>query len=129
MMMDRREFLLGSIGAGIAAARGGGFATAQETESIRAMLKQPVGANAKVVGMVAVTVDERSIRKATFGSSGVPGLTLGSDTVLLQLRVLRLRGHEDGNVKVGVFPKSEEVLEGFPRFHRVTRDLGTARQT
>ena len=29
MMMDRREFLLGSIGAGIAAALGGGFATAQ----------------------------------------------------------------------------------------------------
>jgi hypothetical protein len=29
-MMDRREFLLGSIGAGIAAAGGGGFATAQK---------------------------------------------------------------------------------------------------
>ncbi len=80
-MMDRREFLLGSIGAGFAAAHGGGFATAAETESIRAMLKQPVGANEKVVGMVAVTVDERGTRKAIFGSSGVPGLNLGSDTV------------------------------------------------
>jgi serine-type D-Ala-D-Ala carboxypeptidase/endopeptidase len=81
MMMDRREFLLGSIGTGIAAAHGGGFATAQDTESIRAMLKQPVGVNEKVIGMVAVTVDERGTRKATFGSSGVPGLNLGSDTV------------------------------------------------
>ena len=81
MMMDRREFLLGSIGAGIAAAHGAGFATAQDTESIRAMLKQLVGVNEKVVGMVAVTVDERGTHMATFGSSGVPGLTLGSDTV------------------------------------------------
>jgi CubicO group peptidase (beta-lactamase class C family) len=80
-MMDRREFLLGSIGAGFAAAHGGGFATAQDTESIRAMLKQPVGVNEKVIGMVAVTVDERGTRKAIFGSSGVPGLNLGSDTV------------------------------------------------
>jgi len=81
MPMDRREFLLGSIGVGIAAVHGGGFATAQDTESIRVMLKQPVGVNEKVIGMVAVTVDERGTRMATFGSSGVPGLTLGSDTV------------------------------------------------
>jgi D-alanyl-D-alanine-carboxypeptidase/D-alanyl-D-alanine-endopeptidase len=80
-MIDRREFLLGSIATGISAARGGLCETAPETESIRAMLKQTVGANEKVVGMVAVTVDERGIPKATFGSSGVPGLALGSDTV------------------------------------------------
>jgi CubicO group peptidase (beta-lactamase class C family) len=80
-MMDRREFLLGSIGAGITAAGGGSFARAQETDSIRAMLKQTVGVNEKVVGMVAVTVDEHGIHKATSGSSGVPGLTLGSDSV------------------------------------------------
>lgn len=79
--MDRREFLWVSIGAGIAAARGRVFAKAQETESIRAMLKQVVGVNGNVVGMVAVTVDEYGVRKATFGSSGVPGLVLDSDTV------------------------------------------------
>ena len=80
-MMHRREFLLGSIGAGIAAL-GGRCATAPEAESIRALLKQPVGANEKVVGMIAVTIDERGTRMATFGSSGVPGLALGSDTVI-----------------------------------------------
>jgi len=80
-MMDRREFLLGSIAAGIAVAHGGGFAAAQDTGSIRAMLKQLVGVNEKVVGMIAVTVNERGTHMATFGSSGVPGLTLGSDTV------------------------------------------------
>lgn len=79
-MMDRREFLLGSIAAAIAA-HGGLRATAPEIESIRAMLKQSVGGNEKVVGMIAVTVGERGTRMATFGSSGVPGLALGSDTV------------------------------------------------
>ena len=81
MPMDRREFLLGGIGVGIAATLGGGRAIAKQTESIRAMLKQLVGANEKVVGMIAVTVDERGTRMATFGSSGIPGLTLGTDTV------------------------------------------------
>ena len=79
-MMNRREFLLGSIAAGIATP-GGNCATAPETESIRAMLKQPVGVNEKAVGMIAVTVDQRGTRMATFGSSGVTGLTLDSDTV------------------------------------------------
>src|SRR6185312_14400030 len=44
---DRREFLLGSIGGGIAAAYHSAFAAAQEDESIRAMLKQTVGATRK----------------------------------------------------------------------------------
>lgn len=78
--MDRRDFLLGSIGAAIVTL-GGGCATAPETASTRAMLKQAVGANEKVVGMIAVTVHERGTAMATFGSSGVPGVTLGSDTV------------------------------------------------
>lgn len=79
--MHRREFLLSSIGMGIAAL-GSASATAPKTEPIRALLKQPVGANQKVVGMIAVTVDECGTRMATFGSSGVAGLTLGSDTVI-----------------------------------------------
>lgn len=78
--MNRREFLLGSIAAGIAA-HGGLCATAPEIESMRAMLKQLVGVNDKVVGIIAVTIDERGTRMATFGSSGVPGLTFGNDTV------------------------------------------------
>src|SRR5579884_3075975 len=78
--MDRREFLLGSIPAGVTAPRGG-CATAPEADAIRALLKQRVGVNAKGVGIIAVTVDERGTCLATWGSSGVPGLTLDSDTV------------------------------------------------
>jgi serine-type D-Ala-D-Ala carboxypeptidase/endopeptidase len=76
----RREFLLGSLGAGIAAF-GGGCTTAPETESVRAVLKQTVGANGKVAGMIAITVDEAGTRMATFGSSGVAGLALDDNTV------------------------------------------------
>ena len=79
-MIDRRDFLWGSIGVGIAALNGV-CTTLPETEPIRVLLKQTVGANEKVVGMVAVTVDEHGTRTATFGSSGVPGLRLGNDTV------------------------------------------------
>jgi CubicO group peptidase (beta-lactamase class C family) len=79
-MMQRREFMLSSIGAGIAIlARG--YAATPENEPIRALLKQPVGANEKVVGMIAATVDGSGTRMATFGSSGVQGLSLNSDTV------------------------------------------------
>jgi CubicO group peptidase (beta-lactamase class C family) len=46
------------------------------------MLKQPVGANEKVVGMIGITVDESGTRMATFGSSGVPGLALDDKTVV-----------------------------------------------
>src|ERR1017187_10984860 len=46
----------------------------------------------------------------------------------LQLGVFRLGLLEDRDVLVGVFPKREEVLVGFPRFRRVARDLGGARQ-
>jgi CubicO group peptidase (beta-lactamase class C family) len=80
LMPSRREFVLGSIGAGIAAL-GGGCATAPETDSIPAMLKQVVGANEKSVGMIAITVDEAGSRMATSGSSGVAGLALDDNTV------------------------------------------------
>lgn len=79
-MMHRREFVLGSIWAGIAAF-GASRATGRGTESILALLKQSVGANQKVVGMTAVTVDESVTRMATCGSSGVPGVTLDSNTI------------------------------------------------
>ena len=80
-MIDRRRFLWSSIGAGIASAYVGSFASAQEAEQIRAILKQTVGENEKAVGMVAVTVDEHGTHSVAFGSSGVAGLTLGTDTV------------------------------------------------
>ena len=79
MSIHRREFLLGSIGAGMAALSG--YATAAEIESIRAALKQTVGSNGKVAGMIALTVDESGTHMATFGSSGVPGLALDDNIV------------------------------------------------
>jgi hypothetical protein len=69
--MQRREFLLGSIGAGVVGLRGNaltgdvpsrdGFAE-PAADPIRAALKQTVGAREKVAGMVAVVVDEAGTR-------------------------------------------------------------------
>jgi serine-type D-Ala-D-Ala carboxypeptidase/endopeptidase len=79
-MLDRREFLLGSIGAGIAAF-GGEHSAASVTDPISELLKKTVGSGEKVSGMIAINVDEKGTRMASFGSSGVPGLALDRDTV------------------------------------------------
>lgn len=78
--MYRREFLLGSIGAGIVAL-GGDCIAAPATESIRAALKQTVGARYKVAGTVAVVIDENGMSRVTYGSSGVPKVALDAHTV------------------------------------------------
>ena len=45
---------------------------------------------------------------------------------LLQLGVLGLRGDEDGDVGVGVFPECQEILVGGAGLHRVTlQGVGT----
>jgi D-alanyl-D-alanine-carboxypeptidase/D-alanyl-D-alanine-endopeptidase len=51
------------------------------TPSIRDVLKQAVGGNEKVAGMVAVVVDHGGTRMATYGSSDVPNLAMDGDTV------------------------------------------------
>jgi D-alanyl-D-alanine-carboxypeptidase/D-alanyl-D-alanine-endopeptidase len=79
--MNRREMLLGSIGAGLAFL-GGGCTMVPAAESIRAQLKPPVGGNDNVVGMIALTIDGSGTRIATFGNSGVSGVTLDDDTVV-----------------------------------------------
>ena len=79
-MLDRRKFLLGSISTGIAAF-GSANSAASATDPIRDLLKKAVGAGEKVAGMIALAVDEAGIHMASFGSTGVPGLTLGRDTV------------------------------------------------
>jgi serine-type D-Ala-D-Ala carboxypeptidase/endopeptidase len=78
-MLDRREFLLGSIGVG-SAALGGCAMSSVASEPIQAMLKQAVGSREKV-GMVAVVVDGRGTRMATYGHSGVADVALDGDTV------------------------------------------------
>ncbi len=80
-MSNRREFLLSSIATGIAVLSGG-CATAPEIESIRALLRQTVGTNEKIIGMVGVVVDDSGTRSATFGSSGVQGLALNNNTAI-----------------------------------------------
>jgi serine-type D-Ala-D-Ala carboxypeptidase/endopeptidase len=80
-MLHRRGFVLGS--AAIAAMGGACSALLAEpaTASIRDVLKQAVGGNEKVAGMVAVVVDHGGTRMATYGSSGVPNLAMDGDTV------------------------------------------------
>jgi D-alanyl-D-alanine-carboxypeptidase/D-alanyl-D-alanine-endopeptidase len=80
-MLDRRDFLLGSVGAGLATL-GVGCTTAPETRAIRAKLKQTVGSNGEVAGMIALTVDEAGTHMTTFGSSGVPGVALDEDAII-----------------------------------------------
>jgi serine-type D-Ala-D-Ala carboxypeptidase/endopeptidase len=79
-MLGRRKFLLGSIGAGIAAS-GGAHSAASVTDPIRNLLKRAVGPGEKVSGMIGVVVDEGGTRMDSFGSSGVPGLALDGNTV------------------------------------------------
>ena len=48
--------------------------------------------------------------------------------VLLQLRVLRLGFFQDGDVGVGVFPESEEIVVGCAGFRYITlHGVGTTR--
>ena len=79
-MLDRRKFLLSSIGAGIAALKCSHPAAAA-ADPVRDLLKKAVGPNETVAGMIAILVDDGGTRMATYGSSGVPNLALDGDTV------------------------------------------------
>ncbi len=79
-MLHRRDFLVGSIGAGIFAITGDCYAV-PATDPIRDALKQTVGTRDKVAGMVAIIIDESGPRMTSYGSSGVPKLALDGDTV------------------------------------------------
>jgi|HubBroStandDraft_1064217.scaffolds.fasta_scaffold15068_2 D-alanyl-D-alanine-carboxypeptidase/D-alanyl-D-alanine-endopeptidase len=92
--MHRREFLLGSMGAGIVALRGdalGGTCFAEPAaDPIRAALKQTVGARDQVAGMVAVVVDQAGTRMTSYGSSGVPNLAMDGDTVFEMMSITKV---------------------------------------
>ena len=79
-MLHRRDFVLGSVVAGILAVGGAGAAT--PAEPIRALLKQAVGEGQRVAGMIAVIADQAGTHTITYGSSGVPGLALDGDAVV-----------------------------------------------
>jgi CubicO group peptidase (beta-lactamase class C family) len=77
--MHRREFLLGSVGAGIVAL--GGCASPPAAESARVMLQEAVGRRETIAGMVAVAVDHGGARMISHGSSGVANLAMDGDTI------------------------------------------------
>ena len=79
-MLQRRDFLSGSFGAGVAALVGG-CATVPATESIRSVLKQRTGADDRVTGTLAVVVDESGTRRVTVGSSGISNVSLDDETI------------------------------------------------
>lgn len=74
-MLRRRDYLLGSIGLGIAAL-GGGSLAAPARESVRAALRQTVGSHDAVAGTVAIVIDESGQSMVAYGSSGVPNVAL-----------------------------------------------------
>jgi serine-type D-Ala-D-Ala carboxypeptidase/endopeptidase len=77
--MDRREYLLGSIGAGLALL-GARNARANDDGVIEA-LKPVVGARSGSAGMIAVLIDESVARVSSYGSSGKQGVALDGDAV------------------------------------------------
>jgi len=79
-VLHRREFLLESLGAGVAAFAGPCVA-APTIESLRDFLKLALGSGAKVAGRVAVVVDEGVATLAAEGTSDVPGVPMDGDTI------------------------------------------------
>ena len=79
-MLNRRECLLSTIGAGIVAL-GGDCIAAPEMEPIRVALKRTVGTRGKVAGAVAVVIDEGDTSRVSYGSSGVPHVAWDAHTV------------------------------------------------
>jgi len=87
--MFRREYLLGSIGAGLAAL-GGRVAAQPAPDPLRATLKHTVGRRETVAGMVAVTIEGNDTRIAACGSSGVAGLAMDGDTVFEMMSITKI---------------------------------------
>jgi D-alanyl-D-alanine-carboxypeptidase/D-alanyl-D-alanine-endopeptidase len=80
-LLNRRHTLLGALGTGIAAT-GGTAIAAPDTDALRAVLQQAVGAGGAVAGMVAVAIDaDGATSMATYGSSGTDGVALDADAV------------------------------------------------
>lgn len=78
-MLYRREFLAGSLGAGLVAL--GGCAASSAKGPVRTQLQQAVGPRETAAGLFAVVIDEAGTRMASHGSTGVPGLAMNRHTV------------------------------------------------
>jgi CubicO group peptidase (beta-lactamase class C family) len=88
-MLQRREFLRSSIGAGMVALAGDCFAS-PTADSIREALKETVGTRDKVAGMVAVVIGENGSQMVSYGSSGVPALPLDGNTVFEMMSMTKV---------------------------------------
>jgi CubicO group peptidase (beta-lactamase class C family) len=77
--MDRRNYLMGSLSAGLALL-GAGSARADDAWVIEAM-KQVVGARNGSAGMVAILIDESGTRMSSYGNSGKPDVAMDGDAV------------------------------------------------
>jgi len=77
--MQRREFVIGSMSAGVIAL--GGCATAPAIESARNRVREAVGEREALAGMIAVAVDRGGARMISHGSSGIANLAMDGDTV------------------------------------------------
>jgi CubicO group peptidase (beta-lactamase class C family) len=77
--MNRRDFLLGSIGSGLAVL-GARSAWADDSWPMD-VLKQAVGPRNGSAGMVAILIDESGTRMSSYGSSGKPGVAMDGDAV------------------------------------------------
>jgi len=79
-MLHRRDFLLGSLGAGTIALASGCI-SAPATRSIHTVLQQRKGADDGVAGSIAIVVDDDSTRMVSVGTSGVTEVALDGDSV------------------------------------------------
>jgi D-alanyl-D-alanine-carboxypeptidase/D-alanyl-D-alanine-endopeptidase len=77
--MNRRDFLVGSIGSGLAVL-GARSAWADDSWPMD-VLKQAVGPRNGSAGMVAILIDESGTRMSSYGSSGKPGVAMDGDAV------------------------------------------------
>ena len=87
--MLRRDYLLGAMGAGMAA--WAGRVVARPTANpLRDTLKRTLGRREKVAGMVAVTIDGDETRLAACGNSGVVGVALDGDSVFEMMSITKI---------------------------------------
>jgi D-alanyl-D-alanine-carboxypeptidase/D-alanyl-D-alanine-endopeptidase len=77
--MNRRDYLTGSLGAGLALF-GARHVRAGDASTSEA-LKQAVGARDGSAGMLAVLIDESGTRLSSYGSSGKQGVAMDGDAV------------------------------------------------
>jgi CubicO group peptidase (beta-lactamase class C family) len=77
--MNRRHYLLGSLGAALALSHAGQARAGDER--VLDALKNAVGTRSGSAGMVAVLIDEAGTQLTSYGSSGKPGVPMDGDAV------------------------------------------------